>query len=327
MPVLGATVAKLRALAERVDELVVLDRLGRRGRAARQRARAHVQRPPARRSGHALRERPGAGARPPPAARRGARPHVPDLRRARRAARPADRRPGPALVHPLAQEQPARDRDRVSSAVLSVDERTFPVRRARCVAIGHGIDVADLPCVKRPDRGAVHVARARPHLAGEGARDDPAGGRGGAGGQAPASSGRRSPPRSACTAWPWSASSSTSGCWTGSRSAGPSRAERVPTLLRGRRRAREQHAGGRRRQGRVRGGRDVPARARLEPARSTRCSPRGCGSCTATPTASPRRSAGPRGGQRRRSGRTLRGTVEREHSVDTWADRVVELAG
>ena len=26
-------------------------------------------------------------------------------------------------------------------------------------------------------------------------------------------------------------------------------------------------------------------------------------------------------------GRTLRGTVVREHSVDTWADRVVELAG
>jgi glycosyltransferase involved in cell wall biosynthesis len=36
--------------------------------------------------------------------------------------------------------------------VLSVDARTFPLKTRKLVAIGHGIDVSDLPCVKRPDR-------------------------------------------------------------------------------------------------------------------------------------------------------------------------------
>jgi glycosyltransferase involved in cell wall biosynthesis len=41
---------------------------------------------------------------------------------------------------------------RASNVVLSVDARTFPIRTRKLVAIGHGIDVSDLPCVKRPER-------------------------------------------------------------------------------------------------------------------------------------------------------------------------------
>ena len=40
---------------------------------------------------------------------------------------------------------------RASSKVLSVDKRTFPIKTRKLVAIGHGIDVSDLPCVKRPE--------------------------------------------------------------------------------------------------------------------------------------------------------------------------------
>ena len=40
---------------------------------------------------------------------------------------------------------------RASSKVLSVDARTFPLRTRKLVAIGHGIDVTDLPCVRRPE--------------------------------------------------------------------------------------------------------------------------------------------------------------------------------
>ena len=36
--------------------------------------------------------------------------------------------------------------------MLSVDQRTFPLRSKKLVAIGHGIDVSDLPCVERPAR-------------------------------------------------------------------------------------------------------------------------------------------------------------------------------
>jgi glycosyltransferase involved in cell wall biosynthesis len=40
---------------------------------------------------------------------------------------------------------------RASSNVLSVDARTFPLKTRKLVAIGHGIDVSDLPCVRRPE--------------------------------------------------------------------------------------------------------------------------------------------------------------------------------
>ena len=36
--------------------------------------------------------------------------------------------------------------------MLSVDERTFPLRTRKLVPIGHGVDVSDLQCVERPER-------------------------------------------------------------------------------------------------------------------------------------------------------------------------------
>ena len=74
---------------------------------------------------------------------------------------------------------------RASSKVLSVDARTFPIKTRKLVAIGHGIDVSDLPCVKRPEDASRYPPGARPDVAREGARHDPPRGRAGARGAAP----------------------------------------------------------------------------------------------------------------------------------------------
>ena len=149
-PVLGATVPKLRALAARVDELVVLtdsavdDALPDNCRVRLFRSGLRV----------------GRGLRFESALTR-------ELTR-----RP---RPGAVLAHmcpiyavlaaPLAR--PMRvpvllwfthwrksrllsTAERLSTLVLSVDQRTFPLDSNKVVAIGHGIDVSDLPCVARP---------------------------------------------------------------------------------------------------------------------------------------------------------------------------------
>jgi glycosyltransferase involved in cell wall biosynthesis len=42
--------------------------------------------------------------------------------------------------------------ERLSNTVLSVDARTFPLSSKKVVAIGHGIDLADFPCVERTPR-------------------------------------------------------------------------------------------------------------------------------------------------------------------------------
>jgi len=150
--VLGATVPKLRALAERVDELGV----------------------------------------PTDPATEGALPQNATIRtfsasrRARRGmrfesalARELARRPRPSavlahmcpiytvLAAPLARPTGVKvllwfthwrrstllsAATRASSKVLSVDERRFPLRSRKLVAIGHGIDVSGLQCVERPER-------------------------------------------------------------------------------------------------------------------------------------------------------------------------------
>jgi len=149
---LGATVGKLRALAERVDELVVLTDSAVEG-ALPDNARVRT---------FSARRRAGRG-----------------MRFESALARELAHRPRPAavlahmcpiyavLAAPLARPTGVKvllwfnhwrksrllaTATRVSSAVLSVDERTFPIRTRKLVAIGHGIDVSDLPCVKRPDR-------------------------------------------------------------------------------------------------------------------------------------------------------------------------------
>jgi glycosyltransferase involved in cell wall biosynthesis len=149
--VLGATVPKLRALAERVDELVVLADSATEG---------------------ALPE--NATIRTFSASRRARR----GMRFESALARELSRRPRPSavlahmcpiyavLAAPLARPTGVKvllwfthwrrsallsAATRASSKVLSVDERTFPIKTRKLVAIGHGIDVSDLPCVKRPE--------------------------------------------------------------------------------------------------------------------------------------------------------------------------------
>ena len=83
--------------------------------------------------------------------------------------------PARALVHAL--EGPrgrARGREASARRSSSVDARSFPLASQKVHAIGHGIDVAEFACADAPRRRAAARARARPLLAGEGARDDPA---------------------------------------------------------------------------------------------------------------------------------------------------------
>ena len=157
-----------------------------------------------------------------------------------------------------------RAAERVSTKVLSVDERTFPLRLAKLVAIGHGIDVSDFPCVERPEREPLTLLAL--------GRTSPAKGletilravAAGAGGATP----RRRPVRHGGGAH---APDRARAARHRARPARPRRHQRPgaaacrSVALRRRRRARQRHARGRRRQGRLRGGRDVPAGDRLEP--------------------------------------------------------------
>jgi len=51
--------------------------------------------------------------------------------------------------------------ERLSTRVLSVDARTFPLRSRKLVAIGHGIDVSGLRCIDRPVRGPLTLLALR----------------------------------------------------------------------------------------------------------------------------------------------------------------------
>jgi glycosyltransferase involved in cell wall biosynthesis len=148
-PVLGATVSKLRALAEELDELVVLaDRAVEAALPGN--TRVHVF---------------GAGS---------------VAGRARRflchLERELDPRPLAVVAHmvprdavlasPLTRRRRVplflwfthwkasgtlRLAERVSTRVLSVDERSFPLRSRKVVGIGHGIDTEAFACVERPE--------------------------------------------------------------------------------------------------------------------------------------------------------------------------------
>jgi glycosyltransferase involved in cell wall biosynthesis len=80
---------------------------------------------------------------------------VPDLRRARGAARAADRREVLLWFTHWRRSRLRATAERMSTRVLSVDARTFPLRSRKLVAIGHGIDVSGLQCVGRPAREAL----------------------------------------------------------------------------------------------------------------------------------------------------------------------------
>jgi glycosyltransferase involved in cell wall biosynthesis len=149
-PVLGATLAKIRALAARVDEVVVLgDRVDESALPSNCRARSFAA---------------------PSQASRGLRyiaALAPELTR-RPAAVVAHMAPIYAvLAAPLARplrvplllwftQQAAgpalQTAERVVDRLLTVDPRTVPLSSPKIRAIGHGIDVAALPCV--PERRA-----------------------------------------------------------------------------------------------------------------------------------------------------------------------------
>ncbi len=151
-PVLGAAAAKVAALAKLLDEVVVLvdgavdDALPANCRVRPYRART----------------RAGRG-----------------LRFERALSRELARRPRPAFVlahmcpiyavlaAPLARplrvpvllwfthwraSRLLRLAERLSSAVVTVEERTFPLDSRKVVPIGHGIDLGGFPCVGRPER-------------------------------------------------------------------------------------------------------------------------------------------------------------------------------
>ena len=168
-PALAATVPKIRALAELVDEIVVLADAAVPGVLPANCPRPDVRRTQEGRPRAPLRDRAGAGA-PRPARGRRRRAHVPDLRRARGAARPAPPRPPRALVHALAGQPAAAGRraglDRgdvrrraLVPASLAEAEGDRPRDRPRRVP------------VRPPARGGGDAsARARALLDGEGPR-------------------------------------------------------------------------------------------------------------------------------------------------------------
>ena len=172
-PVLAATVPMVRALAARVDELVVLCDSARARRPCRpMRACASSARRHRRSEGRGSRRRSPRAA---PAADRRRRAHGPALRRARGAARAAARDSARPLVHAL--EGPRR-RPRCREGVHGDASRSTRARfrspRGRCIAIGHGIDVEEFTCTDAPGGEQLRALVARPLLAGQGARDDPA---------------------------------------------------------------------------------------------------------------------------------------------------------
>ena len=266
-PVLGATVAKIRALAACVDEVAVLaDRAvdgalpGELHSCACSAART--------RAGRGLRFEAAlaARARPPPAPLVRARAHVPHLRRARRTARAPARRAacssGSRTGAPAGCSPPP---SALSNAVVTVEERTFPLPSRKVVAIGHGIDLAGFPCVERAP--AAPAASCWPSAG----RRPPRGSRRSCGPSPPSPASRldvvgpsltdeeRAPPRRARAA----RRRAGRGDRVRDRGRGAARRRCRGLLARGRR-ARQQHACRRDGQGRLRGGRHVPARARLQ---------------------------------------------------------------
>ena len=151
-PVLGATVDKLRALAARVDELVVLTDTAVEGvLPANCRVRTFRA---AHRAGRGLRFESALGrelvSRPRPAA---VLAHMCPIYAV--LAAPIARPVGVKVLLWFTHWRRSRllaTAERLSTTVLSVDERTFPLRSRKLVAIGHGIDVSGFQCVARPER-------------------------------------------------------------------------------------------------------------------------------------------------------------------------------
>ena len=322
-PVLGATVAKLRALAAQVDELVVLSLGAVPGSLPRTAA--------SRRSAAASKATRGL---------RFARALAPELRGADAVL--AHMCPIYAvLAAPLARPLRVpvllwfahwraspllRAATAASTNVLSVDTPLVPARdaEARPARPRDRLRRARVQPASRRRRAARD--RPRPHLAGEGARDDHSRRQRGTGDAtrrlrhlrqrrgARAPRRARAPDRRARAGRPRRDPRS-----------GPARPDR--RAPRRRRRARQQHARRRSRQGRLRGLRELPARARVEPVlRRALRGDRAAASLRARVGRRARRPpAGARGAraqqERATIGRTLRERAVASHSVDSWAAR------
>ena len=151
-PALAATVPKIRALAALADEIVVLADAAVDG-VLPENCRVRTFR---------ARSRPGRGARFEAAL--GA--ELPGLRGGAVVAHmcPIYAVLAAPLVRPLRiplllwfthwkASRLLRAAERVSTAVVSVDERSFPLDSRKVRAIGHGIDLAEFPCVSERPAG------------------------------------------------------------------------------------------------------------------------------------------------------------------------------
>jgi glycosyltransferase involved in cell wall biosynthesis len=146
-PFLGATVAKLRALASRLDELVVIAERGFPA-ALPGNCRLHLFGPGSRER-RARRFLAALGSELSPRPIAFVAHMVPTY--ALLAAPLVRPRRVPLLLW-FTHWKPSRTlalAERVSTAVLSVDRRSFPLPSAKLVAIGHGVDTALFSCAER----------------------------------------------------------------------------------------------------------------------------------------------------------------------------------
>ena len=152
-PALAATIPKIRALAERVDELVVLAQSGDRDELPRGVELKVFDAPSQLRRGAAF-ER--ALARVLPA--NGVVAHMIPLYVVLAAPLVRPRRIPLVLwfTHWKASRL-LRLAERLSTAVVSVDRRSFPLESAKVRAIGHGIDVSEFPCLPARERRPFRV--------------------------------------------------------------------------------------------------------------------------------------------------------------------------
>jgi glycosyltransferase involved in cell wall biosynthesis len=162
-PALAATVPKVRALAARTDEVVILaDRTVREALPPNCRARSFAART---KLGRGLRFARGLGAelvrRPRPAA---VVAHMCPIYAV--LAAPLARPLGVPVVLWYTHWNPSRTlklAERLSSTILSVDRRTFPLESRKVRAIGHGIDLSEFACGRNghghPDLRAVALGR------------------------------------------------------------------------------------------------------------------------------------------------------------------------
>jgi glycosyltransferase involved in cell wall biosynthesis len=158
-PVLGATVAKIRALAGRVDEVAVLADGAVEG-ALPENCRVHLFRAPTK-VGRGLRFEAALARelRPRPAA---VIAHMCPIYAVLAAplARPLGVKVLLWFTHWRASRL-LRLAERMSSRVVTVERRSFPLQSPKVVPIGHGIDLGDFPCAERHGDGLALLSLAR----------------------------------------------------------------------------------------------------------------------------------------------------------------------